>query len=424
MSTSDGPALAAPAVAVAAARPVAIGEHCRNCGAALYGEYCYACGQPRVGWVRRVRELTADFIDVAFNLDARFFRTLLTLFFRPGRMTVEYLGGARARYATPFRLFLVLAATAFLLVQCAVDDSTARGGDPLAVALLATTTPAEVDAVMAKVAARSAAGPAARPADAEPDRRDATLALGDIPREGDTAIAFRLGGDNDDTGGGGPGFDFDAAAAKRKAWMVKRDAAIAAGAVPPRDPSRPRINLGTTAWDPGANPVAFEWAPAWVNSTLNARLARMQGLLDRAFADPGAIVRAILSKLPLTMLVAMPFFALLLKLIYLDRRRLYTEHLVVALHSHAFIFLAMIATTLLDHVSGWSEAAPLLQSGFQRLDQLLWLWIGVYLFLMQKRVYREGWRMTTLRFTITGLLYTVLMGVMIALGAIVGMATT
>ena len=40
------------------------------------------------------------------------------------------------------------------------------------------------------------------------------------------------------------------------------------------------------------------------------------------------------------MFVLIPLFALLLKLFYVFRRRLYMEHLIVALHSHAFLFLA------------------------------------------------------------------------------------
>ncbi len=77
------------------ARSTPTGEACRNCGATLYVEYCDACGQARVGWVHHLRELGADFVDGVFDIDRRFLRTLATLFFRPGRMTVEYLAGAR-----------------------------------------------------------------------------------------------------------------------------------------------------------------------------------------------------------------------------------------------------------------------------------------------------------------------------------------
>ena len=42
----------------------------------------------------------------------------------------------------------------------------------------------------------------------------------------------------------------------------------------------------------------------------------------------------------------MPLFALLLKIFYIFKRRLYMEHLIVALHSHSFIFLSLLLITL------------------------------------------------------------------------------
>jgi hypothetical protein len=39
-----------------------------------------------------------------------------------------------------------------------------------------------------------------------------------------------------------------------------------------------------------------------------------------------------------------------------------------------------------------------------------WIWIFVYLWLMQKRVYRQGWFMTNLKYWTLGFCYTILMG--------------
>ena len=47
------------------------------------------------------------------------------------------------------------------------------------------------------------------------------------------------------------------------------------------------------------------------------------------------------------MFLLLPAFALWLKLVYLNRRLRYTEHLVFALHVHSFWFLAL-ALTLVD----------------------------------------------------------------------------
>ena len=54
-----------------------------------------------------------------------------------------------------------------------------------------------------------------------------------------------------------------------------------------------------------------------------------------------------LSAVPSTLFVLLPMFALMLKLAYAFKRRLYMEHLIVALHSHAFLCLALLLVFLL-----------------------------------------------------------------------------
>ena len=53
----------------------------------------------------------------------------------------------------------------------------------------------------------------------------------------------------------------------------------------------------------------------------------------------------------------MPLFALILKIFYIFRRRLYMEHLIVALHSHAFIFLSLLLLTIITLLRNWTDAS-------------------------------------------------------------------
>jgi hypothetical protein len=117
--------------------------------------------------------------------------------------------------------------------------------------------------------------------------------------------------------------------------------------------------------------------------------------------------------------VLMPLFAFLLKVAYIFKRRLYMEHLMVALHSHAFIFLSLLLVVLVHLLMGWSAvnatwATPIL--GLVRAA--VWTWLPVYLFLMAKRVYRQGWFMTTFKFCLVGFCYLFLLGFGLAGAAI------
>ncbi len=130
-------------------------------------------------------------------------------------------------------------------------------------------------------------------------------------------------------------------------------------------------------------------------------------------------VAGVLSVLPQTLFVLMPLFAVLLKIFYIFKRRLYMEHLIVALHSHAFISFSLLLVGVLGLIKTWwpSLAVP---AGW--ITMALCVWIPVYLFLMQKRVYKQGWIMTTLKFGMIGLCYTVLVSTAVALAAVASLA--
>ncbi len=78
-----------------------------NCGALLTGPYCSSCGQKDVEVARPVTTLVSDFLDGAFSLDSRVWRTIGRLLTSPGFLTRAYFDGKRAHYMPPLRLFLV-----------------------------------------------------------------------------------------------------------------------------------------------------------------------------------------------------------------------------------------------------------------------------------------------------------------------------
>jgi hypothetical protein len=88
---------------------------CENCGTALAGAFCHACGQAAEPPTRSVRAFAAQAAGDLTNLDSRLLRTLGTLLGRPGRLTREYLQGRRVRYAQPLQLYLGAAAAFFFV---------------------------------------------------------------------------------------------------------------------------------------------------------------------------------------------------------------------------------------------------------------------------------------------------------------------
>lgn len=65
-----------------------------------------------------------------FHFDAKFFRNIVTLLFRPGRLTVDFNAGKRASQMPPFRLYLFTAFVFFLLLFASTgNDFEAFGID-------------------------------------------------------------------------------------------------------------------------------------------------------------------------------------------------------------------------------------------------------------------------------------------------------
>jgi len=88
---------------------------CANCGAALTGPYCAACGQHAHESARSVGVLFHDAWHIITHVDSRFWRTMYLLLLRPGRLTQEYFAERRARYLPPVRVYLVLSILFFAL---------------------------------------------------------------------------------------------------------------------------------------------------------------------------------------------------------------------------------------------------------------------------------------------------------------------
>jgi hypothetical protein len=80
-------------------------KNCLNCGGALSGLYCAACGQ-KAHVHRSMRGFMHDFVQGLFNFEGKIWRTLPMLALKPGEMTRRYIAGERARFISPVALYL------------------------------------------------------------------------------------------------------------------------------------------------------------------------------------------------------------------------------------------------------------------------------------------------------------------------------
>ena len=90
---------------------------CRNCASPVERVYCPVCGQGAADARAGFGVLLKDFFEGYFGYDSALRRTLLPLFFRPGRLTRDYLDGKRKRFFSPLRFYIFCSILMFLFLD-------------------------------------------------------------------------------------------------------------------------------------------------------------------------------------------------------------------------------------------------------------------------------------------------------------------
>jgi len=168
------------------------------------------------------------------------------------------------------------------------------------------------------------------------------------------------------------------------------DLVLLAPAIPREKAQTPRV--------PAEEQDALRREAASTDRQTQAGLAYARRLLqgfERTLQDPAPLNAFLRVWLPRVLFLLIPVFALLLRGLF--RRRRYVDHLVFALHLHAFFFLA--ATVMIPlAVAGWSQWA----------GRLWALVCAAYLLVALRRCGDRGWLATSLRAAALFVFYTII----------------
>jgi hypothetical protein len=358
--------------------------HCENCHAPLQGEFCHQCGQSVHNPVRHAGHAIEEVFESFWHLDGRVFRTLRDLLV-PGRTALEYLAGHRQRYLPPLRLFVIMSLLAFFVGKLTIHVDR----EPVSIqvdtsAITASDTVEEVkrnrDRMLAGI------------------EKSRTGDGNSIPGVNALQIAAQV--------------QIEGEAANRIAQLKPDPTAPAAGATAPvrRKSEGALFSKDNRAWDPARNPVDIDGLPSFANRWLTAQLIQGRENIERMDGRPDLMFRAFMTSLPSALFLLVPVFALMLKIAYVFKRRMYLEHLVVALYSHVFLLMALTVAFLLFPLA-WQmrpHGEWLVLCAKVAFFALL-AWVPIYLLVMQKRVYAQGWPMTLLKYSVIGFAYIYLL---------------
>ncbi len=340
--------------------------NCLNCGTQLTGPYCSACGQHDFDFHRSFGHVFLEALENIFHFDGKFFRNILTLLFKPGKLTAEFNAGKRASQVPPFRLYIFTAFFFFVWVHFTADapEAVRLGPAPASGAQATFTVDGLPVTVEQAIKARN------DPIYAEELRRE-LASRASTPAGAASAESGRL---------------VDQVRAAGEELQAEARAA--------RPANTPGVSFRPSD-KPASQRSDFErWAEE-----------KGRRALDPAFQRE--IGEAFIAALPKMLLFCLPVFALITRLLYRKSGQVYLQHLILALHFHTFIFLwAMFR-------EGWSDLFRLLDFTTVRSWLLLAAnaWMVLYPLLMLRRMFAQTWIRTAVKTLALSLAYVLTLAV-------------
>ncbi|MBU2893726.1 DUF3667 domain-containing protein [Colwellia sp. D2M02] len=363
-------------------------KSCENCHQVVTGDFCSNCGQSLDSTLKYFWVVILHLLDDIFSFDSRASRTLFPLIFRPGFLTNEYFSGRRVHYVPPIRLYLFISIVFFLTLKLTVSSEekhTIELKNNKAAIAQVTEHIEKLDEKRLAVLTQK-------------ESTELTRINADLLRFNDYLKDLSLDisiADNNKL----------VKATRQLVTLELERVKIEAG-----DKSD-GITIGNNQDDS----LSFDFLSAESNKKLNDFGDELGEKAEKTFStDTNRLVTEVLGKLPQLMFVLLPLFALLLKLVFIFSKRLYMEHLTVALHSHSFIFVSLLSIDLIDVTHDYfeeigSDIALYTASALGGIGFIWLLWIPIYLFVMQKRVYKQGYIMALLTYSFVGTIYFILM---------------
>ena len=380
---------------------------CENCHSPLNGPFCANCGQEADSKLKYFWVVIMHLLDDIFSFDSRASRTIFPLLTRPAFLTNEYFAGRRVHYVPPLRLYLFISIIFFLTLKFFIAADNNK-----------TITVSDKQALITQVTSHIKALKTER-SEVEKKQEASNNVIDNISTLGADIAKFTVYLDdlNSDYSLGNNkqiikltreliALEFDQIKEELPADEKERFDSLIASRLKAKDGTQNNEGIKIANNDDGT--LSFDFLSDEKNKKVNAFAKELTDKAEKAFnTDTGPLIEQVIGKLPQLMFILLPLFAVLLKVMFIFSKRLYMEHLTVALHSHSFIFIAILLSEVLDVLNDYLEPTYSTLANFTGVVAGgILIWIPIYLFLMQRKVYRQGFFLTLVKFTVISTIYS------------------
>ena len=318
-------------------------KYCLNCYEELTLEdnYCPCCGQENQDQKVSLPVFVRDFFNNFLSFDSSLYRTLPAFLLKPGKLTIEFNEGKRRKYLHPIRLYLIFSLFYFFVISLVIPTNFFDRIMATDIKNLGDFNDPEIQSKIKDIP--------------EDDRKtlDSIFHKANITSFSPTVK--------------------DTVPIQKNNWK----------------------QIKAIAQDDDITDEEFSMAlnnTTWDLNILNISTEKKR----RFIANSNLYVNNSARNLPLMMFILLPFFALILKILYIRHSKYYVEHLIHSLNLHSFAYLIYGIGILLLHFelgNPWD---------------IIWLSftiVTLYAFLSLKRIHEGGWFKTFFKFSLLGFIY-------------------
>jgi hypothetical protein len=304
-------------------------HNCLNCGHQVEEHFCTHCGQENLELKEDALHMLTHAIADYFHFESKFFGTIKPLLVKPGTLTKEYVSGKRVSFIHPIRLYIFISIVFFIVSLRTSHESEDKAETKTTTA----ATPVKRDSLETAIANQVRAGMANVPMSSS--MRDSIV---------NAAVV-----------------------------QMKED----------RNKKKNHVELSMNSkWFSSEDTSAASYEkrqqllPAGKKDNFVKHYIIRRGLELQKYPDAkNKIKEEILHNIPKMMFILLPLFALILKLVYISRKRYYYEHLIYSFHVHSAVFLSYLILVGIQKAFGL----------FYSIDTLLaFVWMSYMLWYIYK----------------------------------------